>query len=667
MLKQPTTGPDKKPTSLEPTPVRNLSKPLKYLHRGAPWLLTLLLWVLLANSTLTVMSLPVFVSLSAVLSGLVFIYLYSAMLLKRRAYLSMLAQPNSPWHGRLWHSIMATFVTACGAMLITTAIWIAAALLSWQEWTIFALSLITYCLIKGAITPWVAANVTSTYQSLTCVRLAHWLNLIVLCTLLLAAHYWWLDVPDTRAYSLADAVQQAYSQHADESRLQLTGFIAGVHAALHAGVWHLIQVVALVGPWWLTVILWLGVVLGLVLQASMIWLPTLGLQMLFSQPHFPPHFPPHSPPHSPPYSPPRSPPVASRKPQVEGLRRGLGIWCLIMVLVGVIVWRIEAQTSLQTWFTQVRAGAEQPSSITNPSAADPCSDEHMAAQREVFAIRNAELRSTYQTALQAQAEALVAVHVERAFASSEVAIDAFLDWNFSLAGQYMQLALLARTGFNQNDFEQRLEAQIGEFLQLELAPALAEQDAQLSANLTQVIHTGTAELNQQLTATAAQRHSLCWSLTPIRLDIEALTHRSAVGAGIVPGLALMGRAVAPGSALLARSGTRRVVAMLSGRMVARAGTSAGAATAGSVCGPLCMFVAGAATWVGTDLALNYASERMHREAMKAQLMQAVDEQQQHVQQLLNNDLTIWLTRVFDEVEAQQNARFNLSRELSHEL
>ena len=128
----------------------------------------------------------------------------------------------------------------------------------------------------------------------------------------------------------------------------------------------------------------------------------------------------------------------------------------------------------------------------------------------------------------------------------------------------------------------------------------------------------------------------------------------------------MSRALAPGSALLARSGTRRVIAALGGRMAARAGTSAGAATAGSVCGPLCMFVAGAATWVGTDLALNYASERMHRDAMKAQLMQALDEHQQHVQQLVTNDVTQWLTGVFDEVEAQQNARFNLSREFSRD-
>lgn len=640
MLKQQPTGLNKKPATVVDS---DSSTPRKHIYLGAPWLLTLLLWGVLATTSLTTMTLQVFLGLSALLSVLVFIYLYAGMLLKRRAYVSMLANPQSPWRGRLWHSVLATFLTAGTTMLVTAAIWIVAAQLSWQEWMIFAVSLVSYWLIKKAITPWVVANVTLPYQLLTQVRLAHWLNLTVLCLLLLAAHYWWLDVPDTRAYSLTGTMQQAYSQHADDSRLQIAGMIAGAHAALHAGVWHLTQLVATVGPWWLTIIVWLGVVLGLVVQASMLWLPALGLQMLFLRPEAS---------------------TVGTENASDGLRRGLAIWCLIMVFVSVIVWRMEAQTSVRSWFMQVSAGAESTPNSANPHQADPCTDEHVAAQREMFTTQNAQLRNTHQSAVQAQAEALVAAHVEQAFASGEIAVDAFLDWNFSLAGQYMQLAMLARTGFNQRDFEQRLEAQIGEFLHLELTPALALQDSHLTASLMQLIQTETVALNHQLTAAAAAQQNLCWSLTPVRLDIEALTHRSAVGAGVVPGLALMSRALAPGSALLARSGTRRVVAALGGRMAARAGTSAGAATAGSVCGPLCMFVAGAATWVGTDLALNYASERMHREAMKTQLMQAVEEQQQHLQQLLINDLTIWLTRIFDEVEAQQNARFNLSRELS---
>ena len=582
--------------------------------------------------------------------ALVFRYLYAGMLLKRRAYVSILATPQTPWRARLWHSVWATVITACVAIVMTAAVWIAAAQLGWQEWTIFGISLVSYWSIKRAITPWVAANITVTYQQLTRVRLAHWLNVIVLCVLLLAAHFWWFEVPDTRAYSLLDTMQHAYRQQVHDSHLQLTGMFAGAHAAFQAGAWHLVQVVAAVGPWWLTAIVWLGVVLSLVVQASMIWLPALGLQMLYAR---------------------HVTPTTRGALRAEGFGRALAIWSLVMVPVALSVWHVESQSSIQQWFSQRSAGVEPSPRLSNRDAGPPCSAAQVAAQRESFTNQNAELRSTHQTAVQAQAETLIADHVARAFAPSERAIDAFLDWNFSLAGQYMQLAMLARAGFSQSDFEQLLELQIGEFIHREVTPALAEQESLLSAKLMQLIQDETAELHDRLIAAAASQPSLCWSLTPVPLDIGALTQRTAVGAGIVPGVVLMSRALAPGSALLARSGTRRVVAALGGRMAARAGTSAGAATAGSVCGPLCMFVAGAATWVGTDLALNYASERMHRDAMKAQLMQAVDEHRQHVQQLVTNDVTQWLSGVFDEVEAQQNARFNLSREFSrdelHEL
>ena len=579
------------------------------------------------------------------MSVLIFCYLYAGMLLKRRAYVSILATAQTPWRARLWHSVWATLITAWVAIFLTAAVWIAAAQLGWQEWTIFGISLVSYWLIKRAITPWIATNITATYQQLTRVRFAHWLNLIVLCVLLLAAHYWWLEVPDTRAYSLLDIMQHAYRQQADSSHLQLTGMFAGAHAAFHAGAWHLVQVVAAVGPWWLTAIVWLVVALSLVVQASMIWLPALGLQMLFAR---------------------HVAPTSRGALWAEGFGRALAIWSLMMVPVCISVWYIESQSPIQHWLSQRSAGGEPTHSSANSEAAPPCSAAHVAAQRENFTNQNAKLRSSHQAAVQTQAEALVADHVARAFAPSERAIDAFLDWNFSLAGQYMQLAMLARSGFSQSDFEQLLEVQIGEFIDREVTPALAHQESLLSVSLMQLMQAETAEFHHQLIASAASQQSLCWSLTPVQLDIGALTHRTAVGAGIVPGVVLMSRALAPGSALLARSGTRRVIAALGGRMAARAGTSAGAATAGSVCGPLCMFVAGAATWVGTDLALNYASERMHRDAMKAQLMQALDEHQQHVQQLVTNDVTQWLTGVFDEVEAQQNARFNLSREFSRD-
>lgn len=621
----------------------------KWFNEVLPLVLGALLLMILTSVPLAAMSLVTFLSLNLLLSLLVFRYLYDIMLLKRHAYLSMLTQSNSPWRVRLWQSGLATLFTALSAFLVTYGIWVAVAQLSWQEGGILTASLLSFGLLRMTLRGWVGRHITAAYQGISLIRLSHWLNVAVLCIGLLIAHYWWLEVPDTRALSLVDAMSQAYQQQAAASQLKLPGILVGINAALMTGAWHVTQVLALNAPWWITILAWCGVVLGLAIQASMIWLPILGIYSSFTSIICSAHSESTKPPR-------RAQPLVYS-------------WPVVACVVVISIWWLESDPKLPNWVDAIRA--EKPSHLVHAGASTQarCTEDVVAEQQRAFEAQTSVLRQRQYPQLQAQADQLIAAHVTQAFAASQVAIDAFLDWNFSLPGQYTQLFMLVNAGLKGHEFEQQLNTKLEEQINQHVQPALVEQSAHLDENLRELIAAGIREYNQQLTIalqTTIQHHTLCWNVSPIQLNVEHIMHKSAVGAGVVPGLTLMSRALAPGSALLARAGTRRVIAMLSGRVTVRAASSGAAAGVGSVCGPLCMLVAGAATWIGTDIALNAADEAMYRDTLKAQLMNAVEAQQQHLTDTLQNEVSQWLVLIFNEVEAEQNARFNVSREVSRD-
>lgn len=589
----------------------------------------------LAMFPLAQVSLLTFLVVSVLLSGLVFHYLYAVVLLKRHAYLSMLAQPQSPWRTRLWQSVVATAVTAVASVFLAAAIWIAAAQLSVQEWGIFGLSVLTFGLLKYALQGWVARHVTPAYQHLTLLRLSHWLNVVVICGLLLAAHYWWLEVPDTRGMALMDAMRQAYDDRVQANALQLPGTLLGINAAIYTGFWHVTQVLSSSAPWWMTMLFWATLVLALALQASIIWLPLLGLQRL----------------------------LTPSSQTVVATRRPLMIWTLVVAVVVFASWRVETESTFGAAFETALAPFSTSSSApSDESHAEPCNDTRMSQIQQQTERQTTALRNTHQQRVREDIHRRIEQQVASAFASSEAAIDGFLDWNFSLVGQYAQLAMLAQSRFSDHSFDDRLGQQLDQFFQHELGPALAMAEAQLATDIRAHMTAGGERFNQQVEGLVNQHTMQCWEFDGVTIDVNEVMRKSAVGAGVVPGVALMSRALAPGSALLARTGARRAIAMMSGRMAARAGTSAGAATAGSVCGPMCMLVAGAATWIGTDLVINYADESINRAAMRAYLMDAVEAQQQHLTELVKEDVDQWLALVFDDLEEQHNARFNLSRE-----
>lgn len=569
-------------------------------------------------------------------SFLIYSYLTQVMLLRRHAYIGLLTRHESHWRQRLWQSSWVQLLVALSSLALAAAALIASARLSGPEWAVIAGSVISFHLIQGALRPWVERHIEPVHQTSVALRVSHWLNIMLLVLALLALHYWVTEVPQTRHLSLVEVMQQAYQAELATAQLQLSGWMLGVNAALYSGFWHITQLISGTFPWWLTIAFWLVVMFAMVIQVALIWLLLLGAYALMSD-----------------YQ------ASSTAPR-RRFGRGLVIW-LLVALVASVTWFVADSRLAEPWQGWTE-GIQAQRSERGQIDQDPCSAERIDSLREDYRARNQALRTEYEAQVIARLHQRIEQALDSAYARSDDAVNGFLDWNFSLAGQYTQLAYLMRSSFTQQQFDQLMAEKIDVFMAASLQAPLESAQVQLNHDLTDIVQQAAISYRDEVVASPVQV-PWCVELTPLNVDVDQLIHKSGVGAGVAPGLLLMSRALTPGAAVAGRAGTRRMFASVFARFSVRAGSSATAASAGSVCGPICMLILGGATWIGTDLVINYGDERLNREEMFNTLMDGVEAHQQDLEATLKDEAELLVHGVFSELEAQQEARFNLSREL----
>lgn len=578
-------------------------------------------------------------------SYLIYGYLSQLMLMRRHAYISLLAQEESVWKQRLWQSLWAQLGVAIAAVFLTLGMLIALARLTPAEWAVLATSVVSFHLIKAALQPWVKRHIQPRHQTSVALRISHLLNLVLLVVALLAVHFWVTEVPQTSHLALSEVVQQAYLAEQERAQLQLTGWILGVNAALYESFWYLVQWMTGTLPWWLTLIFWLLIMFAVAVQVSLIWLVLLGIYSRLA------------------------PALDKSAERRQTSRPHYAAWGTL-VGVGTLSWFLTSSefSALPGW----SLFKDEPSpSAEQEVLTDPCSESNLNSLRADFARRNHNLRSEHEQQVVEQLHAHIDEVLNSAYGSAgqatgnatDKAINEFLDWNFSLVGQYTQLAYLMRSSFSQAQFDQLMAEKIDDFFSASLEQPLRLAESQLDQGLLAALQRGANAYQADVTASSVRNTPWCVTLPPVDINVSGFLHKSGVGAGVAPGLLVMSRALAPGAAVAARTGTRRMFASIFARFSVRAGSSATAATAGSVCGPLCMLVLGGATWVGTDLIINYGDERLNRADMFATLQEDIAAHQEALADTLKAEAEIIVSSLFSDLERAQRARFNLSREL----
>lgn len=636
-------------------PAKGDNRRMKNAQKGAvPWprtllsmLLSALILLLLALYPLATMSAAGFTLVVLLLGYLIYWHLADLVLLRRRALLGYVTVPQSRWRQRLWNSVWVQVLTAMGSFSLALGALSAAAHLSVMEWSVLATSLASFSALQRLLAPFVLRHIEPAHQAQLLLRLAHAINLALLVVALLAIHFWFTEVPDTRHLYAADVATQAYLNASQSAEVALIGWLLGVNSALYALSWHAIQLVAAGAPWWVAVFVWALIAGALALQVSLIWFALLGAHAWIGRYY-------------------QGADTSATGGHGGARTRTLwwrehGAWVLLAAVALLFWWGIEysAQKATLTSAENTRAAPlEQQVPCTQ-------ADYAQAEQQVISATENTRL--SQQKAVIEQLQRDIAQVVDNAYEPAEQVVDAFLNWNFSLAGQYTQLAYLAKAGFSQEQFNALMAARLNEISAPLLGPAVSNAQQRLDRLFTQRLEQGLAQYYQSLRLVIGSQQTMpneaCFRWQPEPVELPDLLRKSGVGAGFAPGALLMSRALMPGGALVARSGGRRVFAALFTRFAARAGTSGSAATVGSVCGPGCSLLAGALVWLGTDLVINYGDERLNRAAMKEDLLAALYEQRDALKRQLQDDASGQVTQVFVAAQRRQLEQFNLSREL----
>ena len=612
---------------------------LKVLHCFFSFAVLLLL-ALYPISAMGAFSLWLVVLLS---SYLIYGYVSQLLLVRRHAYLSLLVQEQSVWKQRLWQSLWAQLGVGIVAVFLALGMLIALAKLTPAEWAVLTLSVVSFHLIQFALQPWVKRHIQTHHQTNVALRMSHLLNLVLLVVALLALHFWITEVPQTSHLAFSDVVYQAYVSEQESAQLQLSGWVLGINAALYESFWYLVQWMTGTLPWWLTLIFWLLIMCALAVQVSLIWLVLLGI-----------------------YS--RLAVGLGKSPKLSPASRARYMVWAVVVGIGSLGWYVVNSefSAMPSW-----APLQEESSLSTEHEArsDPCHESNLSALRADFVRRNRHLRTVHEQQVIEQLHTHIDEVLEHAYGSTgqmtgtDEAINHFLDWNFSLLGQYTQLAYLMRSSFSKVQFEQLMAEKIDDFFSASLEQPLKRAEAQLNHGLVDALQQGASAYQTDVTVSSTQHTPWCVTLPPVDLNLSALFHKSGVGAGVAPGLLVMSRALTPGAAVAARTGTRRMIAGIFARFSARAGSSATAATAGSVCGPICMLVLGGATWVGTDLIINYGDERLNRADMFVTLQEDIAAHKEALADTLKVEAEVIVSALFSDLERMQDERFNLSREL----
>jgi hypothetical protein len=224
--------------------------------------------------------------------------------------------------------------------------------------------------------------------------------------------------------------------------------------------------------------------------------------------------------------------------------------------------------------------------------------------------------------------------VNALYGDLETGVDQYLDWYFTVIGEYQRLAAFL-TGRSAEHMTAELEKRIfGDAFGERLEQASRDLASQSQARL---IALG-GELGAQVKSETAS-HPCWWDKIHVAalgsLERDALRASTSMSGGAAAGLItarFLVRRAAAGAA--AKASSKRVfqgAANLAGRVaVKRTGSTLIAAAGGAaVCGPfavLCALAAGAATWITLDKAFIEIDELRFRDEMRAEIMVSIAEQ-----------------------------------------
>jgi hypothetical protein len=559
-----------------------------------------------------------------VLGWLAYQYLEPMRMLRRRALLSHVTLEASWVRQRLWPGYLLRFRQAVLALLTAALALLMSAGLAPYEWVVLLASLASFALLLLFVSRRAARHVLPAYRAPLALRVTFWLNLALAATALALLQVFWVEVPDAAGFAPLEMAVAAFDAERARATLPSVGWLLGIGAAGEAMTWQLLQAArpAEGGLWTylaaaLAVLGWNGLKLGsvwIVLLGVVAWVQRRQAKSVDA--------------------------AGDASGDALGEGRGFGLSAVALALLGLFLFK-AAPESPPEWL-----------------ALDPCTFKAPAERRVAAAQASAGLavqQAEFNTALEEQLQAAL----DEAFARAEAGVESYLDWNFSLQGQYLQLWYLGRSVTGGEPFEDYMARIMDAHVDDALAPVLDTLGPELEAELR-------ARVSAAYEGQAALVHSVlerseCLQPELPQFALDASMQKSLVGFGAVGGILATRLGARVGARVMGREAMRRMFTAIVTRFGARAATVTQAGQAGALCGPwapLCAVGIGAAAWVGTDVVLNEIDEALNRDEMRAEMLAALAVQRAELEAALRAQYLAAASDMFHAFADYQQQVFN---------
>lgn len=557
-----------------------------------------------------------------VLGWVVYQYLEPLRLLQRHAYLTALTRQESWIRRWFWRGFLLRVrlvVTALAAALIAL---LYGATIGPGEWLILLASIPVFLAVFALASRLLSAQLAPHYQFPLTLRWSCWATLVLLVIALTLWQVYWLEVPATYHATLPEVLSSSFQRGVDATALPLVAETLGVAYAVDAGIWHLMQVTTTEAGTqrWVFLAAWAGVLLWSALKVGALWAVLLGAVTLAVR-------------------------LQARPRQVSGDSATLAAFALVVASLGV------------GYLGITRIDLRQFAALV-----DPCQVVGEAEKEKLVADANQRLQAE-ERAFNSAMNNLVDANIEAAYSFAEQGIERFLDWNFSLLGQYQQLGWVLAAGVTDVSPASQVGRQVETFVHEAVALELAAADTRMQVELQSRVMAAYAEHEAFVSDRLAGAD--CLAPPAPGAKFAGLAEQSWVGGGAVAGLVARRAAAGLGAMAVSRVGMQRVMAGVAARAGARAATAGQAGGTGALCGPMawaCVPTLVGAVWLATDKALNEVDEMRNRADMRAELLAAVEEYKRVRKQELASYYNQLAAQVFGDIEQRQGEVFNLYRD-----
>lgn len=533
-------------------------------------------------------------------------YQRDVVLFERRAVLSGVAVEGGWVQRWFWAGHLAQVLQVFVALVLAVLLLALAVLLEPEDWAVLAADVLVLSLIVGPVQRRVATQVQPRHVGAFARRWPLWVfNLAFLTLAFAAVDFFVVGAPDTRGTAWQDVAEQAFAESGLGAACAPVGWLVGAFAAAERLAWHASQLVipSLPDPS-SKLVAWAFVLLHAGLVAYLFTRLQLGVVALMD----------------------RAPRGAGR---AGGSTFSLAFLYTILFLALPYLYVTLKLGELDP--ATLEAGARRVVEWVSPCEPDP------AARSILLQTLGQELEQA-RSRVRGDADRQVDAALDQLFAEVEKGVDRYLDWYFTVIGEYERL-LASVAGDFTVAMAERLEHELfgaNRFVE-RLEEASVAIEAKASSELA-----ATAELLGQRAA-AEVKGEPC-RLEGVSLhalgDLDHDRMRAAVAAtggaaaGAVTAKLLAEKAGAAVAAKVAAKNSFKAAAAVAGKVTAKKGGSilltAGAATA--VCAPggplavLCGVAAGAVTWLTVDKVMVEIDEALFRDEMRAELLAALGEQ-----------------------------------------